>query len=140
MPTFRTIDGLARTPGYAHAVMVGDGERIIVTAGAVPLDGDGVLVGPGDLVQQTHKVLDNLAAMLVGAGSALEAVLKTTVYVVASRREDLTTVWEVVRASPLSAGPHASTLLGVSFLGYPDQLVEVEAVAVATPGRTPEPA
>ena len=41
--------------------------------------------------------------------------------------------WQVVRAA---FGDHdaPSTLLGVAVLGYPDQLVEVEAVAV---GRVP---
>jgi len=51
------------------------------------------------------------------------------VYVVSTHVEDLRTVWEVVRASPLSDGPHASTLLGVSCLGYPGQLVEISAIA-----------
>jgi enamine deaminase RidA (YjgF/YER057c/UK114 family) len=55
-------------------------------------------------------------------------VLKTTVYVATTRREDLVTAWNVVRRQ---FGEHdaPSTLLGVSVLGYPDQLVEVEAVA-----------
>jgi hypothetical protein len=37
------------------------------------------------------------------------------------------TVWDVV--SP-RLGRAPSTLLGVSLLGYPDQLVEIEAIAV----------
>ena len=38
----------------------------------------------------------------------------------------LVRVWNVVSAR---LGRAPSTLLGVSFLGYPDQLVEIEAVA-----------
>ena len=39
--------------------------------------------------------------------------------------------WDVIRAA---FGDHdaPSTLLGVSVLGYPDQLVEIEAVAAIT--------
>ena len=37
-------------------------------------------------------------------------------------------VWEAVQRSPLASAP--STLLGVALLGYRDQLVEIEAVAV----------
>ena len=50
-------------------------------------------------------------------------------YVASSDRADLVAAWEVVRAV---FGDHdaPSTLLGVAVLGYPDQLVEVEAVAV----------
>jgi enamine deaminase RidA (YjgF/YER057c/UK114 family) len=56
-------------------------------------------------------------------------VARTTVYVVASTRDELVEVWEVVAAR---FAPHRppSTLLGVALLGYPDQLVEVEAIAV----------
>ncbi len=52
-------------------------------------------------------------------------------YVASSSRADLVAVWQEVAAY---FGEHdaPSTLLGVSVLGYPDQLVEVEAVA-ATP-------
>jgi hypothetical protein len=56
-------------------------------------------------------------------------VLKSTVYVASSDRADLVAAWEVVRAG---FGEHdaPSTLLGVAALGYLDQLVEVEAVAL----------
>ena len=44
----------------------------------------------------------------------------------------LVAVWDVVRAA---FGDHdaPSTLLGVTVLGWPDQLVEIEAVAVTAP-------
>jgi enamine deaminase RidA (YjgF/YER057c/UK114 family) len=56
-------------------------------------------------------------------------VVKTTVYVASQHEQDLSTTWEVVRRH---FGKHdaPSTLLGVTVLGYRDQLVEVEAVAV----------
>ena len=52
--------------------------------------------------------------------------------VASSDRSDLTEAWEVVHTG---FGDHdaPSTLLGVTVLGYPDQLVEIEAVA-ALPG------
>ena len=55
-------------------------------------------------------------------------LVKTTVYVVAREREDLVRVWRVVEAALAPARP-PSTLLGVSFLGYPEQLVEIEGIA-----------
>ena len=66
---------------------------------------------------------------LAAAGALLEDVAKTTVYVVTDRREDLLAVWDIVRTA---FGDHEppSTLLAVPLLGYEDQLVEVEAVAV----------
>jgi len=130
----RIEPGLAPPPGYAHTVTVESGERLVFAAGAVPIDQSGSLVGAGDLRAQTRAVLDNLAEALRGAGTGLDRVVATTVYVVAAERADLATVWEEVRASDLSIGPHSSTLLGVPFLGYAGQLVEITAVAVASAG------
>ena len=45
-------------------------------------------------------------------------------------RADLLVAWNEVEQRFGSCGP-PSTLLGVSALGFPDQLVEVEAVAAA---------
>ena len=72
--------------------------------------------------------MENLVAALHACGAELTDVAKSTVYVASSRREDLVAAWDVVRAA---FGEHdaPSTLLGVAALGYPDQLVEVEAVA-----------
>jgi enamine deaminase RidA (YjgF/YER057c/UK114 family) len=71
----------------------------------------------------------NLATALAESGATLADVLKTTVFVASAERADLVAAWDVVRAA---FGEHdaPSTLLGVSVLGYPGQLVEIEAVAV----------
>ena len=70
----------------------------------------------------------NLRTALGAAGAGLEDVVRTTVYVATADRADLLAVWTVVRRH---VGDHdaPSTLLGVTVLGYEDQLVEVEAVA-----------
>jgi enamine deaminase RidA (YjgF/YER057c/UK114 family) len=75
--------------------------------------------------------MQNLRAALRAAGADLDDVLKTTIYVATEEREDLATVWDVVRRH-FGAHDAPSTLLGVSVLGYRDQLVEVEAVAALT--------
>ena len=127
--------GLARPPGYSHAA-ASSGDRLVLTAGAVPLDAGGDLVGPGDPVAQARQALRNLGLALEVAGTGWEDVLKTTVYVVSEDRKGLTDVWGVVQESSVAAA--ASTLLGVSLLGYEGQLVEIEAIAVSAP-RPPGP-
>jgi enamine deaminase RidA (YjgF/YER057c/UK114 family) len=102
-------------------------ERSRLHAGACPLDGSGNVV-PDDLVGQAERATDNLLVALAEAGATADSLLKTTIYVVASDRSDLVRVWDVV-SERLGRAP--STLLGVSFLGYPEQLVEIEAVAAA---------
>ncbi|WP_169949308.1 RidA family protein [Microbispora sp. H11081] len=123
------VPALFPPPAYAHAAVIEAGQRLAFMAGAVPLDGDGDLVGAGDPIAQTRQVLTNLQTALNAIGSDLGNVLSSTVYVVGSSQEDLGRVWAVVRESELAAGPHTSTLLGVSCLGYTGQLVEITAVA-----------
>lgn len=123
--------GLTDTAPYAYAAVTAPG-RLVFTAGACPLDEDGNIVGPGDFVAQARVVMANLAVALRASGAELTDVAKSTVYVASSRRQDLVAVWDVVRGA---FGHHdaPSTLLGVATLGYADQLVEVEAVAVLPP-------
>jgi len=130
MATHRIAPGLFPPPTYAHSVVVEAGERLVFTAGGVPLDQDGNLVGAGDRGRQAEQVLANLTEQLAQAGTDLKHVVNTTVYVVAEQPSDLVAVWDVVTASGLANGPHSSTLLGVSMLGYGGQLVEITAVAV----------
>ncbi|BFV56907.1 hypothetical protein KCMC57_up20110 [Kitasatospora sp. CMC57] len=130
MAEHRTVPALFPPPGYAHTVVVEAGERLAFLAGGVPLDADGKLVGPGDFPAQTRQVLDNLETALASVGSGLDRVVASIVYVVADRPEPLSEVWDVVNASALSAGPHSSTLLGVTTLGYTGQLVEITVTAV----------
>ena len=80
-------------------------------------------------------MLANLEVQLGAAGATPADVVKTVIYVAGERREGLHAVWEVVRASAFQGA--ASTLLGVSFLGYAGQLVEIEAVAVLPEGPAP---
>ena len=117
----------AGTP-YDYAAAAPQG-GLVFTAGACPLDAHGEVVAPGDLEAQARQALDNLASVLTEAGSSLEQVLKTTVYVAAGDRSDLLRAWGVVEER-FGASRPPSTLLGVSFLGYRDQLVEIEAVAL----------
>jgi enamine deaminase RidA (YjgF/YER057c/UK114 family) len=114
---------------YAYAAVVDGPVRSIFTAGACPLDAEGNTVAPGDYAAQAEQVMANLVTALEHAGATLADVVKSTVYVASADRADLVTAWSVVRRH---FGGHdaPSTLLGVTVLGYQDQLVEVEAVAV----------
>jgi enamine deaminase RidA (YjgF/YER057c/UK114 family) len=131
-PQVRLLRSDRLSPGvpYAYAATTGAPARLVLTAGACPLDADGNTVAVGDVVGQAEQVMVNLRAALRAAGAGLDDVLMTRVYVASSSRDDLGAAWDVVRSH---FGPHdaPSTLLGVTVLGWPDQLVEVEAVAVA---------
>ncbi|WUI10828.1 RidA family protein [Kineococcus sp. NBC_00420] len=120
---------------YAYAATT-SAEQTGDTAGACPLDADGQTVAVGEYVGQAQQVMANLVTTLREAGAELSDVVKSTVYVATSQREDLNAVWDVVHAT-FAHHDAPRTLLGVSVLGWPDQLVEVEAVAVvAAPTST----
>jgi enamine deaminase RidA (YjgF/YER057c/UK114 family) len=121
------VPALTQEVPYAYAAVAPGGS--VYAAGACPLDEEGVVVSPGDVAGQAERVMQNLDLALHAAGCGLDDVLKTTVYVASADRVDLVTAWNVVRAAFGDHDP-PSTLLGVAVLGYPDQLVEVEAVAV----------
>jgi len=123
----RTVGTLAPPPGYSH-VAVGRGGTVVFTAGAVPLDAEGELVGEGDAVAQAERVIENLLAALDAGGAGPDDVAKTTVYVAGASYESQSAVWQVVRSSAIGRAP--STLVGVPILGYRGQLVEVEAIAL----------
>ncbi|MEQ7011284.1 RidA family protein [Actinopolymorpha sp. B17G11] len=113
---------------YAYAATAPARSRLIFLAGACPLNEDGSTAAVGDYAGQSAKAMDNLRTALAAAGATLEDVVKTTVLVASTERRDLVTAWQVVRNA---FGEHGapSTLMGVTVLGYRDQLVEIEAVA-----------
>lgn len=113
---------------YAYAASAGTGRKLLFLAGACPLDGQGDTVAVGDYEAQAAQCLANLRAALQAADASLLDVVTTRVLVASSKREDLVTVWQVVR-SALAPHDPPSTLYGVTVLGYDHQLVEVEAVA-----------
>ena len=97
--------------------------------GLVPTASAGHVVAPGDFEAQARQALENLLIALAAAGSGPEQVLKTTIFIATANRADLVRVWNVI-ADGFGAARPPSTLLGVAMLGYPDQLVEIEAVAL----------
>jgi enamine deaminase RidA (YjgF/YER057c/UK114 family) len=123
-------DSLYKDVPCAYASIAPRGS-LIFTAGACPIDDRGEVVGVGDVRAQASLAVANLATALAESGATLADVLKTTVFVASTEQADLVAAWDVVSAA---FGDHdaPSTLLGVSVLGYTNQLVEIEAVAVAS--------
>ena len=102
------VDTLAAPPGYSH-VAVGRGGTVVFTAGAVPLDAEGDLVGEGDPAAQAVQVIENLLAALQMGGAQPQDVAKTTVYVAGASFEAQSAVWQVVRSSEIGRAPCSRT-------------------------------
>lgn len=124
-------NALAETPGYAYASAASPGSRLIHLAGACPLEADGSIAPVGDYGGQAAKCVENLVEALAAAGGSLSDIAYTRVLVASSRRQDLSEAWSVVQAA-FASHEVPSTLLGVTVLGYENQLVEIEAVAAVS--------
>ncbi|KPC61202.1 RidA family protein [Streptomyces chattanoogensis] len=120
-----SLSGVAE---YAYAATAPAESRLIFLAGACPLNQDGSTAAVGDFAGQAAKALENMRTALADAGAELADVISTRVLVASQRQPDLVTAWEVVRDA-FGAHDVPSTLMGVTVLGYHDQLVEIEAVA-----------
>jgi enamine deaminase RidA (YjgF/YER057c/UK114 family) len=122
-------EGLHANPGYHH-VTVSTAARMVYLAGQCPLNKAGELTGDGDLAAQVGQVISNILLALSSVGAGPADVVRTVIYVVSTDRADLSSVWQILRSSPLAdALTSASTLLGVAQLGYPGQLVEIDVTA-----------
>jgi len=118
--------GLFEGVPYEYASVVDPGS-LIFTAGVCPIDPEGNVVAVGDVIAQAHVAYDNLAAVLARYGAGVQHIVRTTVYVVGSR-DEMAQAWAAVAGRLLPHRP-PSTLLGVTVLGYPQQLMEIEAIA-----------
>ncbi|WP_295788172.1 RidA family protein [uncultured Microbacterium sp.] len=126
--TLIRASALSDAAEYAYAATAPANARLIFLAGSCLLNDDGSTAGVGDYAAQAARCIENLVIALQGAGADITDVISTRVLVASTRQADLVTAWEVVRDA---FGDHdvPSTLMGVTVLGYDDQLVEIEAVA-----------
>jgi 2-iminobutanoate/2-iminopropanoate deaminase len=99
---------------------------LLFTAGQIALDPATGQVVAGGVTEQTERVLQNLVAVLEGAGTSWKNVVKTTVFLQDMR--DFPAVNEVYARMIGEARPARST---VAVAGLPrGVLVEIEAIAI----------
>ena len=108
---------------YSQAIRLGD---LVFVSGQLPLDpSTGRMVG-GTIQEQTEQVFANLRAILEEAGSGLDRLVKTTVFL--TTLADFAGMNEVYRRHVGEVPPARSTVpVGGAF---PDgALIEIEAIA-----------
>jgi 2-iminobutanoate/2-iminopropanoate deaminase len=106
---------------YNQAIVVGDLVFVAGQVGLVP----GATRPDGDIAQQTAQALANLAAILAEAGSSMDNLVKTTVFLASF--DDFQAMNEVY-AQHVGSGPPARSTVEVSKLPA-GAAVEIEAIA-----------
>jgi len=122
MKLISTENAPAAIGSYSQAIVA---NGFVFTAGQIALRPDGTFVD-GGIAAQAEQVIRNLAAVLEAAGSSLESVVKTTVFLA-----DISDFAEMnsVYASYFTGKPARST---VAVKSLPKgALVEIDVIAVA---------
>ena len=110
---------------YSQAIKVGE---FVYTSGQVAIDpATGEFIG-GGIAEQTERVLKNVAAVLEAAGSSLDQVVKTLVFL--ADMNDFSAMNEVYAKFFSDAPPARSTVEAARL--PKDALIEIEAVALIT--------
>jgi 2-iminobutanoate/2-iminopropanoate deaminase len=124
----RQIIHSEKAPGaigpYSQAVAI-DSHRLVFTAGQIPVDPKTGSVAGQEIRAQTRQVMENLKSVLEAAGSSLDRVVKTTVYL--KSLQDFSAMNEVY-ASYFPVDPPARTAIEVARLPK-DVLIEIECIA-----------
>ena len=108
---------------YEQAIKVGE---FVYASGQIPLDPKTGTVVEGDIKIQTRRSLENLKAVLEASGSALERVVKTTVFL--KNIGDFAAMNEVYAEYLGTAKPARST---VAVADLPrGALVEIDLIAL----------
>jgi enamine deaminase RidA (YjgF/YER057c/UK114 family) len=116
--------------GFSQAVTVTGAERVVYCAGQAATDADGQPVHVGDIRAQVDQSFDNLETVLAAAGLSLANVVRLCYYT--TDIDMLFANWDAIANRLARAGIQpASTLLGVTRLAFPENLIELEATAVA---------
>ncbi len=107
---------------YSQAIASGD---LLFCSGQVALDPSSGQLLEGGIAEQTERAFENLKAVLEAAGSSLDEVVKTTVFL--ASMDDFQAMNEVY-AKFFSSDPPARSTVAVKTLPK-NALFEIEAIA-----------
>lgn len=122
MQIVQTPDAPAAIGPYSQAMIAGG---MVFTSGQIALKPSGEMVN-GDVKAQCVQVLANLKAVLEAAGSSLDKVVKTTIFL--DSMDDFVAVNELYAAA---FGDHKPARSTVAVKTLPkNALVEIDAIAL----------
>lgn len=116
--------GMTQPTAYSHLVKYGD---LMFIAGQVALDGEGNVIGDGDMIAQYRQALENMKTVLASEGADFSNVVKITIFT--TDIDEFRKTGEL-RSEYFGNNAPASTLVQIERLARPVFLVEIEAIAI----------
>ncbi len=112
---------------YHHFIRVDNPGSLIFLSGQLSRDGDGNLVGKGDMAEQTRQAIRNMQTVLETAGGSLRNIVSIVVYTT-----DIREFKRIVEARMefFKEDLPTSTIVEVNHLADPGLLIEFQAIAV----------
>ena len=107
---------------YSQAIVSGD---LVFVSGQLGVDPASGQLVEGGIAEQTERVMENVKAILEAAGSGLERLVKTTIFL--ADVDDFATV-NAIYGKFMADPPPARSTIGVGALPK-GALVEIEAIA-----------
>lgn len=120
----KTSNAPAAIGPYSQAVHAGD---FVFASGQIPIDPQTGEFVAGGIVEQTEQVMRNISALLEAAGTGLDRVVKTTVFL--ADMNDFATMNEVYARYFSENAPARSTVQAARLPR--DARVEIEVIAQA---------
>jgi 2-iminobutanoate/2-iminopropanoate deaminase len=110
---------------YSQAIKAGG---LVFASGQIPIDPQTGQFVEGGIAEQTEQVIKNLEAVLIAAGSALDKVVKTTVFL--ADMQEFATMNEVYGKYFVDGPPARSTVAAARLPR--DARVEIDAIALVS--------
>lgn len=108
---------------YSQAVITGN---LVFCSGQIPLDPETMEIVGDTITEQTNRVFLNLAGLLEAAGSGLQQVVKTTVYL-----KDMSEFAAMNEEYARHFGDHRPARAAVEVARLPkDVRIEIDAIAL----------
>lgn len=108
---------------YSQAVITGN---LVFCSGQIPLDPETMEIVGDTITEQTNRVFMNLAGLLEAAGSGLQKVVKTTVYL-----KDMSEFAAMNAEYARHFGDHRPARAAVEVARLPkDVRIEIDAIAL----------
>ncbi len=120
-------EGMSKPFGvWTTAIAVGGMKKLIFISGLTARDGEGRVVGVGDMAAQTRQVCENLKQAVTAGGGSLGDIVSVTVYTT-----DVTRFAEIhrERRAYFPDMPPSSAMVEVSRLVDDRCLIEISAIA-----------